>query len=557
MVGFSKALVKGNGHLADTVVPLLVVGHHDDGLVPGEADVVLELAKPFRRDLLDVGVSVVERPLSEDLGVGAADGDHLLDVLEEEGLIVLGAHGSVVHRNIVEHGLIFHGHAELVAHVPQGNVGGVDGGVADLEAVAVDVSGLVIVIGDAVGVVAEGALGAAVGLLVGAAQAVALGGSGDDVQIAVHEEVDGILVELAAGHVGVFQHAVLLAVKGGLTEASLLGHDEGVDALIVEPLADLGIDGVARGKGLAVTAVAVGTRLLDIGHGITDEPLLELLVAPVEGGIAPGLAAVPVGMLLNERRGVHGAPGDDIQQDVHALGVGVVHELFQLVPARLLILGARQPRLDAVEADIAVAVPARAPLVDGSQPQDVDARLGVEVDEVVGILEGTADGGGVDAQLHHDGGIQPRGGGQIPLFVGGGHNRLVPALVGEEGAVVDLVGRVGVGVVTRHVHQEIALGTGEMLGDKGLDGAGHGHLAARLDLNVTACLVHGQRPVEALPVGVGQGDDLPRGGFGHGGMCAELGIHDTGHVGKILGVLLLQIGGGHEGVVGLTLGNDG
>ena len=500
---------------------------------------------------------MVQGPVGEEVGVLAADGDHALDVLVEEGLAVLGAHGSVVHRNIVQHGLIFHGHAELVAHVPQGDVGGVDGGVADLEAVAVDVSGLVIVVGDAVGVVAEGTLGTAVGLLVGAAQAVALGGCGHDIQIAVHEEVDGILVELAAGHVGVFQHAVLLAVKGGLTEASLLGHDEGVDALIVEPLADLGIDGVARGEGLAVTAVAVGTRLLDVGHGITDEPLLELLVAPVEGGVAPGLAAVPVGMLGNEGRGVHGAPGDDIQQDVHTLGVGVVHELLQLVPARLLILGARQTRLDAVESDIAVAVAARAPLVDGSQPQDVDTRLGVEVDEVVGILEGTADGGGVDAQLHHDGGIQPRGGGQLTFFVRGSHHRLVPALVGEEGAVVDLVGRVGVGVVTRHVHQEVALGAGQMLGDEGLDGAGHGYLTARLDLDIARILVHGQRPVEALPVGVGQGDDLPRGGFGHGGMSAELGIHDTGHVGNILGVLLLQIGGGHEGVVGLTLGNDG
>ena len=262
-------------------------------------------------------------------------------------------------------------------------------------------------------------------------------------------------------------------------------------------------------------------------------------------------------MLGDEGGCVHGAPGDDVQKDVHTLGVSIVHELFQLVPARLLVLGARQPRLDAVEADVAVAVAARASLVDGSQPQHVHARLGVEVDEVVGILEGAADGGGIDAQLHHDGGIQPRGGGQIPLFVGGSHHRLVPALVGEEGAVVDLVGGVGVGVVTRHVHQEIALGVGEMPRDEGPDGAGHGYLTARPDLNVAACLVHGQRPGKAFPVGVGQGDDLPRGGFCHGGMGAELGVHDTGHVGDIIGVLLQQIGGGRQGVLGLTLGNDG
>ena len=90
-----------------------------------------------------------------------------------------------------------------------------------------------------------------------------------------------------------------------------------------------------------------------------------------------------------------------------------------------------------------------------------------------------------------------------------------------------------------------------------LDGAGHGYLTARLDLNVAACLVHGQRPGKAFPVGVGKGDDLARGGLGQRGRYAELLRHDTGHVGDIGGVLLLQIGGGHEGVVGLTLGNDG
>ena len=237
--------------------------------------------------------------------------------------------------------------------------------------------------------------------------------------------------------------------------------------------------------------------------------------------------------------------------------MGVVHELLQLVPARLLVGGARQPGLDAVEADIAVAVTACASLIHGSQPQNVHAGLGVEIDEIVGLLEATADGGHVDAQLHHDGGIQPGRGHELPVLVGGGQHRLVSALVGEEGAVVDLVGGVGVGIVTRHVHQEVPLGASQVLGDEGLDGAGHGHGAAGLDLDIPRSLVHGQRPGKALAGGVGNRDHLARGGLGQVGVGAELGIHHPIHVGDILGVALLHSGGDGQGIFGLTLGDDG
>ena len=96
-----------------------------------------------------------------------------------------------------------------------------------------------------------------------------------------------------------------------------------------------------------------------------------------------------------------------------------------------------------------------------------------------------------------------------------------------------------------------------MLGDEGLDGAGHGHGTTRLDLNVARSLVHGQGPGKALPVGVGKGDDLARGGLGQRGRYAELLRHDTGRVGDIGGVALLHGGGDGQGVFGLTLGNDG
>ena len=264
IVGFVQ-LVEGDLHLAEAVVLRLVVSQHDDHAAVGIAAVVLQDGKSLGLDLGDVGIAVAQRPVGKKVGVVTTDGDHLLHVLEEQGLTVLGAYGGVIHADIVQHGLVVHGHAELVAHVPQGDIGGVNGGVADLQAVAVDVSCLVIVVGDAVGVVAEHTRAATVVLQILATQAATRAGGVHDIQIAVHEEVDGILVELAAGHGVVEQDAVLLAVKDVLALASVLGHDDGVEALLIQPLADLGVDRVARGKGLAVTAVAVGPRLFDVG----------------------------------------------------------------------------------------------------------------------------------------------------------------------------------------------------------------------------------------------------------------------------------------------------
>ena len=410
-------------------------------------------------------------------------------------------------------------------------------------------------VGDAVGVVAVGACGTALALLFGRAEPPPLLHRCDHGQVPVHKEIRlRLLVELTARHGGVIQHAVLLAVKGCPALPAVLAHDERINPVCVQPAPDLGIHIVPGSERLTVTAVAVRPGVLDIVNRLRNEPLAELLILPVEGGVAPRLPGEPVGMLRDQRCLLHSAPRNEVEQDIHALGMGVLHEIPDDSPALRHILRSGQGRLHGVKPDIAVAVSAGTALVDGIEPDDVYAGFGIEVDQGAGILELTADGRGVQPHLHDDGCIQPGGRHQRTLLVGGRGG--APSLVGKQTAVVDFIGRVGVGVAAVHGHRETAVrGAAELRSDIAdrLSQRGGG---AALQRDGAGRRVHLDRPVVAVALHC-QRDDLAGATLRLGGMRAVLFIHD--------GVQPVQLGAagvGHararqDGVRGLSVRDNG
>ena len=196
----------------------------------------------------------------ENVGEGAPDGNHALDILKEQPLLRIGFDLTVVHLLVVQDGVLLL-YAEFIAHVPHRDEGRVNGGVADLEAVAADTAVLVVVVGDAVGVVAVGACGTALALLFGRAEPPPLLHRCDHGQVPVHKEnspASAGRADRASWRSNPARR--LLAVKGCPALPAVLTHDERINPVCVQPAPDLGIHIVPGGERLTVTAVAVRPR---------------------------------------------------------------------------------------------------------------------------------------------------------------------------------------------------------------------------------------------------------------------------------------------------------
>ena len=153
------------------------------------------------------------------------------------------------------------------------------------------------------------------------------------VKITVGEEVHGVLVIAAARHRGVFQHAVLLKIICAGAVAAVLRNYYDVLAACGKAGADLTVDIISGNARLAVAAVAVGARLHYVFNAGGDEPLAQLGVLPVEGGVVPERAGEPVGMLDREAGIVHDAPCNYIKENVNALRMCVIDKIAHGVPA--------------------------------------------------------------------------------------------------------------------------------------------------------------------------------------------------------------------------------
>ena len=362
------------------------IRNDDDRLAVRKASVCGKSFQSIHFGFADVRLSMVDGKVFENVAELAADGESLLDVLHEEG--VGGLVGEIVVRLLMVDDHLAGGEAEFVALEPDGNERRENGGVIDLQAVAADIPLLVVVVGDAVRIEAERAAFRFVILQVGWSEAFAVFAGVDDVQQTVREEIDGILVELAAMHFAVVQNAVLLHVEGVLPVVAVLRDGDDVLPFLREAFADFREVLVACVIGLAVAAETVDVGGENEIDGVLDEPFDEFRILPVEGFVAPCLAAEPVRMVFDELAVRHGAPCDDVQQDVDVPLMGLVHETAERLAGGLLVRRFRVGGFEPMDALVAVAVAAGAFFIDGAEPQGVDAERRVVVEQRQRLVEG-------------------------------------------------------------------------------------------------------------------------------------------------------------------------
>ena len=232
---------EGAGGIVD-----VVVGDHQDALavhVPGVA------GEGFQADdlhLANVGFPMVLREVVEDFRIGAADADDFLDAFIEGA--VFGLFQQIqLQRGQKGGGVAVQRVVELFAHEEDGNKGGQQGLVAEVDQAALDRVRLVVA-GGVEGVEAGGA-GFVQDFLEIGAQAVALLDRFHDVVVfGVHfpvvpgKALAGMLIEIVGG---------LQALVG------VFGEDADLPAGGQGPFPDIQKDAVAGGAGFAVAAQAV------------------------------------------------------------------------------------------------------------------------------------------------------------------------------------------------------------------------------------------------------------------------------------------------------------
>ena len=111
----------------------------------------------------------------------------------------------------------------------------------------------------------------------------------------------------------VVQNAVLLHVEGVLPVVAVFGDGDDMLPRFGEASADFRKVLVTSVVRLAVAAESVNIRVQNELDGILNEPFDEFRIFPIEGFIAPCLAAEPVRMVFDQLAVRHGAPCDDVQ----------------------------------------------------------------------------------------------------------------------------------------------------------------------------------------------------------------------------------------------------
>ena len=169
-------------------------------------------------------------------------------------------------------------------------------------------------------------------------------------------------------HFAVVQNAVLFHVESVLPIIAIFRDGDDMLPRFGETPTDFRKVLVTSVVRLAVATESINIRCKNEIDGVLNEPFDEFWIFPVEGFIAPRLAAEPIRMVFDELAVGHGAPCDDVQQDMDVPLMGLINETAERLAGGLLVGRFCIGGFEQMDALVAVAVAARTFFKNRAEP---------------------------------------------------------------------------------------------------------------------------------------------------------------------------------------------